>query len=169
MTSAEKLWIFLLRSSEYLPRCPELVTNMFQDICFRTSVSGHEQNLGVDWEPTVSRLGPTSNSYAGIHILLMGPELIGFNRKSRSLHPVSLVPLSGCTCGDLLGLAEGLQIAGKGHKQWSGLQLCSLCPWTPSRLDKQPGPNPALRRRLDLRPLPAQILLQFGKTTPPCC
>jgi len=62
-------------------------------------VSGQEQNLGVDWMPASGRLDPTSNSYAGIHILLLGLELIGFNRKSSSLHPVSLVPLSAYTCG----------------------------------------------------------------------
>lgn len=78
-------------------------------------VSGQQQNLGVDFMPVSGRLDPTSNSYAGIRILLLGLELTGF---SRSLHAVSLVPLSGYTFGDLLGgcLVEGCR---RGFRLWA--------------------------------------------------
>lgn len=83
-------------------------------------VSGQQQNLGVGFVPVSGRLDPTSNSYAGLRILLLGLELTGF---SRSLHPVSLVPLSGYTFGDLLGgcLAEGYRKASDcGRRAHSG-------------------------------------------------
>lgn len=115
----KSLRIFSRRSSKYLPLSPEQVTSAY--------VSGQEQNLGVHGVPTLGRLDPTSNSYAEIHILLLGLELIGFGRKSRHLRPVSLAPLLVILVGTYWAGAgqkdaEGLQIVGKEHKQRSGLQ-----------------------------------------------
>ena len=125
-------------------------------------VSGQEQNLGVDWGPVLGRLDPTSNSCAGIHILLLGLELIGFSRKSRSLHPVSLVPLSGYTCWNLLGwcLAEGCKKASDwatgtdSGAGWSCAVSVLGCFQDPTGWAtwSKPRADPALRRPLDQRP-----------------
>lgn len=137
----ESLRIFSWRSSKYLPLCPERVTSAY--------VSGQEQNLGVDRVPTLGRLDPTSNSYAGIHILLLGLELTGFGRKSRHLRPVSLAPLLGYTCGDLLGWcwAEGCRRASDcGQRaqtaEWVAVVQSLSLDIFKTQLDEQPSLNP---------------------------
>lgn len=110
---------------------------------FRTWIK-HEWKLGA----FISYI-QSFNSSTGIHILSPGLKLPGSSRKSRSLSPVSLVPLSGSSCGDWLGwcTAEG----GRKSSRWMQKVQTAGCSYTvfvfgyfqdPTRLSPgQPGLN----------------------------